>query len=133
METSSQKFIKWCQEFYHHEFTELSNDFKDHEIEKVLLDNAQYVTREEVMKFNACNMCGRCCEAQGCMDYDPESKKCTRHDNPIHDLCWEYPWTGEMGIAPLLLDCHYQVAFFIDFFDRYFKRLIDEKRCDDAL
>ncbi len=125
--TSSQKFIWWFQEFYSHEFLSLSKEFKNDKIHEILSNNAQYITKEEVMNFDACNMCGRCCEAQGCLDFDIITKQCTRHENPIHELCKEYPWTGEMGIAPLLLDCHYQVAFFVNFFDKYFQKIIDEE------
>lgn len=125
MKTSSQRFIEWFQEFYHHEFPSLSNDIKDDVIETVLLNNAQYIKKERVMEFDGCNMCGRCCRLQGCLDFDELTNKCTRHDNPIHDLCKEYPWSGDLGIAPLSLDCHYQVAFFVDFFDDYFQMSID--------
>jgi len=124
MTTSNQKFLKWFQEFYSHEFPNLPKDFKDKEIEKVLFNNQKYITKQEVIDFDACVMCGRCCEGQRCPDFDNETKKCTRHDNPINNLCISYPWTGEeMGIAPLTLNCHFMVSFFIDFFDRYFKEI----------
>ena len=49
---------------------------------------------------------------------------CSRyeHDNPIDDLCRYYPWSGDMGMAPLLLNCDYQVNFFIYYFDNFFKK-----------
>lgn len=126
MKTSSKKFIEWFQEFYSHEFLMLPKESKNKIIEEVLLNNGQYITKEEVVHFDACNKCGRCCRNQHCLDFDKETNLCTRHDNPIHDLCIEYPWSGELGIMPLYLDCHYQVAFFVHFFDWYFQEIIKE-------
>ena len=41
--SSSQSFIKWFQEYYSHEFEELSNDFKNHWIEKIFSSNIFYI------------------------------------------------------------------------------------------
>lgn len=119
--SSLDLFLQWFKEYYFHEFTELSIEFKNNWIEEILLNNQNYITKEMVMDFDGCVMCGRCCKSQGCLDYDEETKLCTRHDDPIHDVCKEYPWSGEFGIAPLLLNCRYQVSFFINFFDNFFE------------
>lgn len=127
METSNQKFIKWFLEYYDHEFPSLSKEFKHQKIQEILLNNAQFITEKQVIEFDACSMCGRCCEQQGCLDWDPETRRCTRHDNPIHKLCRTYPWTGDdLGIAPLSLNCNFAVAFFVDFFDKYFSTVIED-------
>lgn len=118
-------FLDWFKEYYQFEFMELSEEFKNKTIEEILLNNFKYITKKQVIDFDGCTKCGRCCEQQHCLDYDKETKLCTRHDNPIDDLCKEYPWTGEFGIAPLTLNCPYQVAFFISFFDQYFQDYID--------
>lgn len=119
--SSSQSFIKWFQEYYSHEFEELSNDFKNHWIEKILLNNGEYITRKMVTEFDGCSMCGQCCVNQRCPHVD-QNGLCSIHDNPIDDLCRYYPWSGDMGIAPLLLNCDYQVNFFIYYFDNFFKK-----------
>ena len=126
METSYQKFIKWFCEFYTHEFPMLSKDWKDEVIQEVLTHNNKYITKEEVINFDACNKCGRCCRNQRCPDFDSETNLCTRHDNPIADVCREYPWSGDLGIMPLYLDCHYQVSFFVNYFDNFFKKAVEE-------
>jgi len=126
MTSSNQRFLQWFQEFYSHEFPELSRDFKNNEIQKVLYNNQKYITKEEVMNNPNCTMCGLCCEEQGCLDFDIITRQCTRHDHPIHELCKTYPWTGEdVGIAPLTLNCPLMVSIFIDFFDKYFQEIID--------
>lgn len=117
-------FLEWFKEYYYHEYPELTVEFKNEWIEKILLDNQKYITKEMVMNFDGCIKCGRCCKSQGCLDYDDETKLCTRHDNPIHDVCREYPWSGDYGIAPLLLTCRYQVSFFVNYFDKFFEQCI---------
>lgn len=127
MESSNQKFLKWFQEFYSHEFTSLSKEFKDSEIKEILFNNQKYITKEDVIAFDACAKCGRCCESHKCLDYDYATKLCKRHDNPIHELCQTYPWTGEdFGISPLTLNCQYMVSFFVDFFDKYFQEEVEK-------
>lgn len=116
-------FLNWFKEYYQFEFTNLSVEFKNHWIEEILTKNSKYITKKDVIDFDGCIKCGRCCEAQGCLDYDSETKLCTRHDNPIDNLCREYPWTGELGIAPLTLNCAYQVTFFLSFFDDFFQNI----------
>lgn len=132
MESSSSKFINYFHEFYSHEFLTLSSEFKNNEIDKILLNNSEYITKEQVVAFDACNQCGRCCMNQRCPDWDPETKLCTRHDDPIDELCITYPWSGDMGIAPLLLNCHYSVSFFVDFFDNYFQDIVNKRGEEDA-
>jgi hypothetical protein len=127
MDTSTKKCINWFKEFYSHEFPELSREFKNEKIEDIMYHNAKYITREEVIEFDACSRCGRCCRAQRCLDFDEETNLCTRHDDPISQFCIDYPWTGEdFGIAPLLLNCDYIRKFFVHFFDNYFQDIINE-------
>lgn len=125
--TSLEIFIEWFKEYYTHEFLDIPKDFKDFWIEKILLNNGEYLKKEDVLNFDGCIKCGRCCENQHCLDWDRETRLCTRHDNPIHQLCKEYPWTGELGIAPLSLNCRYQTAYFISFFNDFFEEYRREK------
>lgn len=122
--TSLDMFLNWFKEYYTHEYYELSNEIKFYWIEKILLNNGEYITKKMVMDFDNCVQCGECCKSQRCLDWDPKTKLCTRHDNPIHDFCKEYPWGGEFGIAPLTLNCAYMTSFFIDFFNNFFEEMI---------
>ena len=118
-------FISFFEEYYSHEFLDLPQDFKMHWIKEIIINNGAYLKKEDVLNFDGCIRCGRCCQSQHCLDWDPETKLCTRHDNPIDDLCIEYPWTGELGIAPLTLNCRYQVSYFISFFDDFFEKEVE--------
>ena len=123
--SSLDLFINFFKEYYSHEFDWVEKKEKDYWIEKVLKNNSEYITKEEVMNFDGCIQCGNCCKSQHCPDWDSETKLCTRHDNPIHRFCKEYPWGGEYGIAPLTLNCRYQISFFIMFFDNFFRGVFD--------
>ena len=123
MKSSAEKFIQWFQEYYLNEFTELSSEFKNNWIRKILLNNGEYLTKEMVMDYDGCSMCGQCCVSQRC-PHVSESGLCTRHENPIDLMCIEYPWGGEIGISPLLLNCDYQVSFFVDYFNNFFETII---------
>lgn len=118
-------FISFFEEYYSHEFLDLPQDFKMYWIKEIIINNGAYLKKEDVLNFDGCIRCGRCCQSQHCLDWDPETKLCTRHDNPIDDLCIEYPWTGELGIAPLSLNCRYQVSYFISFFDDFFEKEVE--------
>lgn len=120
--TSLNSFIQWFQDYYSNEFEHISNDVKNYWIEKILLNNSRYVTKKMIMDFDGCSMCGRCCVSQRCPHVNSDGL-CLIHDNPIDDMCREYPWGGEMGVAPLLLNCDYQVRFFISYFDKFFQDL----------
>lgn len=126
MSTSLQIFIDFFKEFYSLEFPELETEYKNELIEKILTNNGEYITLKMVSDFDGCIKCGRCCEEQGCLDFDAETKLCTRHDNPISDLCKQYPWTGDLGIAPLTINCRYQVDFFINYFDQLFSQKVKD-------
>ena len=125
--TSLELFINWFKEYYKHEYHELPVDYKNHWIEEILMNNGQYITKKMVMDFDNCVKCGECCKSQRCLDWDPETKLCTRHDNPIHDFCKEYPWGGEYGIAPLSLNCVYTTSFFIHFLNDFFEKEIQNR------
>lgn len=118
-------FISFFEEYYSHEFLDLPQDFKMYWIKEIIINNGAYLKKEDVLNFDGCIRCGRCCQSQHCLDWDSETKLCTRHDNPIDDLCIEYPWTGELGIAPLTLNCRYQVSYFISFFDDFFEKEVE--------
>ena len=127
MQTSSQIFLRWFREYYSHEFPSLSREFKDKTIEEVLFNNQKYITKQMVLEIDGCERCGKCCEGQRCLDFDEETKLCTRHDNPIHEFCINYPWgSEEYGIAPLSINCLYTVKVFLKYFDDYFQKCIDE-------
>lgn len=122
MTSSHEIFVKWLKEYYSHEFPDINPTLKNEIIEDVVYNNHKYLTREFVANIDGCVQCGRCCESQHCLDYDPVTKKCTRHDNPIHQLCIDYPWgSDEFGISPVTINCAYIVQVFITFFDNYFK------------
>lgn len=115
-------FLKWFFEYYSHEFKDIPKEEKEEIIREVLLNNGKYITKYEVMDFDGCVQCGRCCRDTHCQ-FLRDDNLCDRHDNPIHKLCETYPWTGELGIAPLTINCQYQVSFFIDYFDRTFSNI----------
>lgn len=122
--SSHDRFVKWFKEYYYHEFPNLSTDFKNKIIEEVIYNNQKYITLQMVLDADACTKCGRCCEGQHCLDYDKKTKLCTRHDDPIHEFCINYPWgSEEFGIAPVTLNCQYMVKVFIQYFDDYFANL----------
>lgn len=122
--TSLEIFISWFKEYYRHEYFELPVDYKNFWIEEILKNNGQYITKEMVTDFDNCAQCGECCKNQRCPDWDSETKLCTRHDDPIHEFCREYPWGGEFGIAPLTLNCVYMTSFFVNFFNAFFEKQI---------
>lgn len=125
--SSLQMFIDWFKEYYSHEYPKLSQEEKDYWIEEILMNQTQYITKSDVKQFDGCVMCGRCCRNQRC-PHVLENGLCERHDNPIDQLCIDYPWTGDdLGIAPLTINCKFQVSFFIDFFDIFFKETSEDK------
>ena len=130
--SSLSLFLEWFKEYYHDEFPDIPNETKDQFIEEILLNNSEYITKYEVMDFDGCIRCGECCKLQHCSFWDEETKLCTRHDDPISYLCTEYPWGGDAGIAPLLLNCRYQVSFFIFYLDRFFEILSKNREEEDA-
>lgn len=123
--SSTDLFLEWFKEYYSHEYLMIPKEQKDYYIEEILLNNGIYIDKSEVINFDGCIMCGRCCVNQKC-PHVTQDGKCERHDDPIDQLCYDYPWTGEYGIAPLSLNCRYQVSFFVYWFDRFFNELKDE-------
>lgn len=131
--SSLQIFVDWFKEYYSHEYPKLSQEEKDYWIEEILLNNTQYITKSDVQQFDGCVMCGYCCSNQRC-PHVTDKGLCERHDNPINQLCIDYPWTGdEFGIAPLTLNCRYQVSFFIDFLNQFFEETTQDKEYGDFI
>lgn len=120
-------FVDFIQEYFSFEYTELSSTYKNEIIEQVLLNNQKYITKEEVMAQDFCDKCGKCCRDIHCPYFDYETNLCPRHDNQLMDLCREYPYSGEFGIQPLTLSCRYQSRFFINWFDNYFRKVVELK------
>lgn len=123
--SSFSAFLQWFKDYYANEYLDIDREFKNKCIEEVLSNNAKYITKQMVLNFDGCSMCGCCCVNQYCPHVDTNGL-CTRHDNPISEMCKEYPWGGDMGIAPLLLYCDYQVRFFIQYFNELFDEILKE-------
>ena len=122
--SSKDIFLDWFKEYYSHEFLSIPKETKDELIEKIVLNNGEYITKEMITNFDGCVRCGRCCINQRCPHIDKETMLCSRHDNPIDPLCIDYPWTGELGVAPITINCSYQVSFFISYFDHFFEEYV---------
>lgn len=116
-------FIKFFQDYYHFEFEELSNKYKDDVIEEVLKNNKKYFTREDVLKKNLCAKCGLCCKELQCPYLDLSTNLCTIHDNPESPVCSTYPWDDDIGFI-LTLNCGYQKKYCMQFFDNYFAMVL---------
>ena len=130
--SSTDLFLEWFKEYYSHEYPEISQECKDHWIEEILLNNSKYLDKSIVLNFDGCIMCGRCCINQRC-PHVTEDGKCDRHDDPIDQLCLDYPWTGDdFGIAPLTLNCRYQVSFFVNWFNTFFEEMVEDEK-DEAM
>lgn len=112
-------FISYFKEFYHYEFEELSNEYKDRVIEHILINNKDIFSREDVLKENLCSKCGLCCRELVCPHLDTETNLCTIHDNPESPICKIYPWDDDTGFI-LTLNCGYQKKYCHKFFDQYF-------------
>lgn len=131
--TGWRLFQKQMKEWYHHEFKELSDDYKDKAIEMVIQRNAEIFTRDFVLSHNLCHMCGLCCREIGCPDHNSHTNRCTKHDNQNSIMCFEYPWS-EVGMV-FTYNCGYQRDIFRLYMDMYFKKAIElakKKRCDDG-
>lgn len=117
-------FVSFVQEYFSFEFPELSKEYKNKVIKNILVNNQNYITKEEVMSNqDLCSKCGRCCETLHCPYFDEDQSLCSRHDNQLMDICREYPWSGDFGIQPLTLNCGYQKKFFLQWFYNYFKNI----------
>lgn len=128
--TGWRAFISWVKEWYHYEFTELSNEYKDNAIEYILRNNADIFTKEMVLAENLCEKCGRCCEEIGCPHYHQDIHLCSRHNNQESEICRLYPWDNDVGFI-LTLNCGYQKKFVLKYFDIFFQKAID-MRCNDG-
>lgn len=115
-------FIQYMKEHYHHEFNELSNEYKDNVIDEILLNNAKYFDGEHVLAENLCHKCGLCCREIGCPYL--KGNLCSRHNNQEAEVCRTYPWDDEVGFI-LTLNCGYQIDYVIKFFDIFFKKAIE--------
>lgn len=129
MRSSLSIFINWFKEYYRHEFRELSIDFKNKWIEEIIENNGEYISQDYVKskEEDLCQRCGLCCENQfkECEFFNQDTKLCMTHDNQPWDVCRLYPY-GELGmIAPLTLNCRYQVRIFISFLNEFFTECLN--------
>lgn len=122
-------FLSWMQEYFIYEFPEFSVNYKNKTIEKILLNNQKFVTKEEVIKENLCISCGQCCIQQQCNYYNEETHLCSIHNSEDYpDLCKEYPWgSDELGFQSLTINCAYQKIFWINWFTEYFQAALKLK------
>lgn len=120
--TSLDLFVQWFQEYYSHEFPEYSRDFKNYWIEKIILNNGDYIEKEFVERHDFCDRCGQCCMDQfnECEYFDKETKLCKVHDNQPWSICKDYPYGAADLIGPLTLNCKYMVRIFIEYLDSFF-------------
>lgn len=124
--TGWRLFQKQMIEWYSHEFPELSQEYKESAIKKVIQDNAKIFTRDFVLSENLCHMCGLCCREIACPDHNPRTNRCTKHDNQNTIMCSEYPWS-EVGMV-FTYNCGYQRDVFRKYMDLYFKKSIELMR-----
>lgn len=124
--TGWRLFQKQMIEWYSHEFPELSQEYKESSIKKVIQDNAKIFTRDFVLSENLCHMCGLCCREIACPDHNPRTNRCTKHDNQNTVMCSEYPWS-EVGMV-FTYNCGYQRDIFRKYMDLYFKKSIELMR-----
>ena len=128
--TGWRLFQKQMKEWYHHEFKELSDEYKDSAIEYVIEHKAEIFTREFVLAENLCHRCGICCVEIGCPDFDKETKLCTKHQNQNTLMCYEYPWS-DVGMI-FSYNCGYQRDIFHKYMDLYFSKAVEMMRCEDG-
>lgn len=121
--------LKYYKDFYHLEFPELSNEWKDEMIEYVLMNNVDVFTRDEVLSKNYCVKCGLCCRELQCHYLDRDTNLCTIHDNPESPICKEYPWDNDVGFV-LTINCGYQKRFLHQYFNKVFKKAIEMQKDD---
>ena len=87
-------------------------------------NNAKVFRREDVLRENLCDCCGRCCKEIGCPDWDSQTKLCTKHNNQNSKICSDYPWDDEVGMI-FTLNCGYQRRYVKQFLDKYFTKAIE--------
>ncbi len=126
-ETGWRLFVSYFQEYYHYEFEELSDSYKDEVIRDVLVNNQRYFTREDVLKENLCVKCGTCCKELLCPHLDTTTNLCTIHDDPESPVCSSYPWDDEVGFI-LTLNCGYQKKYCHQFFDNFFTMVLEMRK-----
>ena len=124
--TGWRAFLSWTKEYYHHEFKQLDNKYKDSIIEEVLMNTSYYFSREDVLAENLCSKCGLCCRELHCVYHDYETHLCTRHDNQESKVCGIYPWDDDIGFI-LTLNCGYQKKYVIKFFNNFFTMVLKMK------
>ena len=115
-------FRKQMVEYYRYEFKQLSLEYKTQAIDYVIEHNAEIFTRDFVLAENLCHKCGICCQEIGCVDFNPETKLCTKHNDQNTEMCSEYPWS-EVGLV-LTYNCGYQRDIFIRYMNMYFEKTL---------
>ena len=121
--TGWRLFRDQMKEWYKYEFKELSEEYKNNAIEYVIEHNAEIFTRDFVLSENLCHKCGICCTEIGCVDFDKETKLCTKHNNQNTEMCYEYPWS-DVGLV-FTYNCGYQRDIFKKYMDLYFTKAIE--------
>lgn len=124
--TGWRLFQKQMIEWYSHEFKELSQEYKEKAIKKVIQENDKIFTKDFVLAENLCYRCGLCCREIGCPDLDRKTNLCTKHNNQNSPMCAEYPWS-EVGMV-FTLNCGYQREIFKRYMDLYFTKSIELMR-----
>ena len=110
-------------EWYSHEFPELSKEYKEEAIKRVIQENANIFTKNFVLMENLCHRCGLCCKEIGCPDFDEKTKLCTKHNNQNSIMCYEYPWS-DVGMV-FTYNCGYQRDIFMKYMNMYFEKSIE--------
>ena len=124
--TGWRLFRDQMKEWYSFEFKELSKEYKDAAIDYVIENNAKIFTREFVLSENLYFKCGICCTQIGCIDFNKETKLCTKHNNQNTVMCHEYPWS-EVGLV-FDYNCGYQREIFKKYMNMYFTKAIEMMR-----
>ena len=127
--TGWRLFRDQMKEWYKYEFKELSEEYKNDAIEYVIEHNAEIFTRDFVLSENLCHKCGICCTEIGCVDFDKETKLCTKHNNQNTEMCHEYPWS-DVGLV-FTYNCGYQRDIFKKYMDLYFSKAIEMIRREE--
>lgn len=126
--SSLNLFVEWFKEYYYHEFPEYSTEFKNFWIEKIIMNNGDYISKDFVKKNDFCDRCGKCCIDQfsNCEYFDKETKLCLVHDNQPWSVCGDYPYGAADLIGPLTLNCKYMIRIFIKYLDSFFASYEEE-------
>lgn len=128
-----QQLRLWLKDYYHFEFKQLSNKYKDFIIDYILDNNKDVFTADDVTAVDYCIKCGRCCKSMRCDNYDEETHLCKTHDDNRWIICQTAPY-GDPDFGLMLhfgIDCDYLVTFLIKYFDRFFEYVLRGDKNDE--